>query len=208
MHSQNESETGPRRSGLAGRARGTDLDGRTDEDLMVLVQDGRLDAFELLVERYKVGVYSLCRQLLGNREDAEEASQDTFLKVFRARELFDPGRRFSPWILKIAGNAARDILRKRQRRLVVNSEVLVLEAEGEAPSRVRQDPEPLDVEEIRQVLQGLSEESRLPLILKYLHGMKNREVAETLGISLSSLKVRLGRAREILHSRMRRRWEE
>ncbi len=174
---------------------------------MSLVQAGDLEAFECLVDRYKVAVYSLCRHLLGNPEDAEEASQDTFLKVFRARDRFDPERRFQPWVLKIAGNAARDLLRRRRPREVVNSEVLEAEAErlggGDGDELRRR----LDAEEIRRVLRDLSEETRLPLVLKYLHGMKNREVAATLGISLSSLKVRLGRAREILHARIVRRWE-
>ncbi len=182
---------------------------RSDEELMGMAVEGSLSAFEVLVERYKVPVFSLCYQMLRNREDAEEASQETFLKAYRARHLFDTSRRFGPWILKIATNTSRDALRKRRSiREYASSDFLAREADHfGGDSKGVLDPSELEAEEVRQVLQSLSEENRLPLVLKYLHGMKNREIAETLDISLTSLKVRLSRGRSILHARLCRRRE-
>jgi RNA polymerase sigma-70 factor (ECF subfamily) len=178
----------------------------SDEDLMVLVGRGDLQAFEHLVERYKVGVFSLCFQILRSREDAEEASQDTFIKAFRARDVYDPTRKVAPWLLRIASNAARDVLRKRETRIVVDTDLLVAEADALPDRRDdRSDAQRVDSEEVQRVLGELSEGYRMPLVLKYLNGLTNQEIAESLGMSLSSLKVRLARAREILHSRLWRR---
>lgn len=179
----------------------------SDEELMRLVRDGDLVAFERLVERFKVGVFSLCYQILRSREDAEEASQDAFVKAFRARESYDVERKVSPWLLRIASNAARDILRKRQARVVVNTDLLSAEAEQLLdPDQLRSDSK-LESEEVHKALGELSEQYRTPLVLKYLHGLTNQEIADTMGMSLSSLKVRLSRARELLHARLWKRWE-
>ncbi len=181
----------------------------TDEELMSRVREGDLAAFERLIERFKVGVFSLCYQILRSREDAEEASQDTFVKAFRARETYDEERKVSPWLLRIASNAARDILRKRQTRTLVNSDILAVEPDQ--VSNLNPDGDGvhrLDNEEVHRALGDLSEQYRTPIVLKYLHGLTNQEIADTIGVSLSSLKVRLSRARELLHARLWKRWEE
>ena len=180
----------------------------SDEELMGLVREGDLLAFERLVERFKVGVFSLCYQILRSREDAEEASQDAFVKAFRARESYDPERKVSPWLLRIASNAARDILRKRQARVVVNTDLLIAESDKLLdPEQVKTESK-LESEEVHQALGDLTEQYRTPLVLKYLHGLTNQEIADTMGMSLSSLKVRLSRARELLHARLWKRWEQ
>ncbi len=175
---------------------------------MVCVSRGDLPAYEHLVERYKVGVYSLCYQILRCREDAEEASQDTFIKAYRARATYDPERAVAPWLLRIASNAARDILRKRHTRVVVNSDLLLAESDRIPDTKQDEASQRMDSEEVYQALGDLSEDYRLPLVLKYLHGLTNQEIADSMGMSLSSLKVRLSRAREILHSRLWRRWDQ
>lgn len=175
---------------------------------MVLVREADLSAFEQLVERYKVGVYSLCYQMLRSREDAEEASQDTFVKAFRSRDTYDPDRKVAPWLLRIASNASRDILRKRSARVVVNSDLIVAESDRIPDPRSDETGPKMDGEEVYRALGGLSENYRMPLVLKYLHGLTNQEIADAMGMSLSSLKVRLARAREILHSRLWRRWDQ
>ena len=89
------------------------MDRVTDQDLMRQVQDGDVAAFERVVDRHKRSVFGLCFTMLRSREDAEEASQDTFLKLFRGRDLYDPSRPLQPWILRIAGNTCRDLIRRR-----------------------------------------------------------------------------------------------
>ena len=174
----------------------------TDEQLMVRVKEGDLDAFEAIVERHKNAVYSLAFSILRRREDAEEAAQDTFLKLFRRRDLFDESRILGPWLLRIAGNTCRDQLRRRV------ATRLPMVRESRDPERVFeiQDPRPTDSlttnQLVRHALEGLSDRHRIPLELKYLHQYTNQQIAEALGISVSNVKVRIARAKDVLQTRL------
>ena len=85
----------------------------SDPQLMLRAKSGDTDAFELLVERHKDMVYMVCYSVLRSRQDAEEAAQDTFLKLFRKRHLYDESRALVPWLLRIAGYTSRDLARRR-----------------------------------------------------------------------------------------------
>lgn len=177
---------------------------------MAAVQAGDIAAFEAIVDRYKGTVYGLAYGMLRSREDAEEAAQDTFVKLFRARAQFDPGRRLEPWILRIAGNTCRDALRRRR----VARLPLAGEAEGQSlvdcvadPGSLGRDGLEAGRHAVRQELARLSDALRLPLVLKYLNGFTNRQVADALGISVSNVKVRAARAKDLLQSRLAERME-
>lgn len=173
---------------------------------MLRIQAGDLEAFEQLVERFQSMVHGLALSILRRPEDAEEATQDSFLKLFRARHQYDHARKLEPWLLRIAGNACRDKVRRRR--------------VAELPLARRDDPErdPLlelaDVRlahgaarahvdhSVRGELEQLSDRIRMPLELKYLRGLTNQQIADTLGISLSNVKVQLARGKDILASRL------
>lgn len=171
---------------------------------MLRVQAGDLEAFALLVERFQNMVYGMAMSMLRRPEDAEEAAQDTFLKVFRARASFDSTRALEPWLLRVAGNACRDKLRRRR----ANSLPTVQEGDRDLANEVA-DPrqaqrgrtEGIDVA-VRTELERLSDRMRTPLELKYLRGLTNQQIAEFLGISLSNVKVQLSRAKDLLASRL------
>ena len=173
---------------------------------MLRVQAGDLEAFEQLIERFQTMVHGLAISMLRRPEDAEEATQDTFLKLFRARNTFDNERKLGPWLLRIAGNACRDRLRRRRA--------------AELPT-VRLDSEDRDVlselpdtrlgygasrdhvaPTVRSELDMLSSKVREPLELKYLRGQTNQEIAHALGISVSNVKVQLARGKDLLASRL------
>jgi RNA polymerase sigma-70 factor (ECF subfamily) len=184
------------------------LESHTDEQLMADVKAGDIAAFEALVERYKAVVYSLAFSMLRSPEDAEEAAQDTFVKLFRARAQFDAGRRLEPWLLRIAGNTCRDALRRRTaEKIPVASAV-----EGERLAQLVVDPRSVGREwseatrhAVRHEIERLSDKLRLPLLLKYINGFTNQQVADALGISVSNVKVRMGRAKDVLQSRLEER---
>lgn len=184
---------------------------RSDNELMLRVQAGDLEAFEQLVRRFQTMVHGLAISMLRRPEDAEEATQDTFLKLFRARETFDSERKLGPWLLRIAGNACRDRLRRRR-----VAELPMVQLDG-----VGRDGEDRDVlselpdlrvgsgaaEEhvaptVRGELDRLSDKVREPLELKYLRGQTNSEIALSLGISVSNVKVQLARGKDLLASRL------
>lgn len=179
---------------------------RIENELMLRVQAGDLEAFEQLVERYQNMVYGLALSIVRSPEDAEEAAQDAFVKLFRARHQFDAARELEPWLLRIAGNACRDRLRRRR------ASALPLLGGEEGDDHVQQVPDRRAATEaqkslqqtIRNELDLLSERARLPLELKYLRGMSNQQIADSLGISISNVKLQLARAKDILASRLER----
>lgn len=179
---------------------------RSDNELMLRVQAGDLEAFELLIERFQTMVHGLAISMLRRPEDAEEATQDTFLKLFRARNSFDSQRKLGPWLLRIAGNACRDRLRRRR---AADLPMVRLDGEdrdvlGELPD-LRTGNGAADehvAPTVRTELDRLSDKVRRPLELKYLRGQTNQEIAESLGISVSNVKVQLARGKDILASRL------
>lgn len=174
---------------------------------MELLQGGDIAAFEELVDRFKSVVFGLSLSMLRSREDAEEAAQDTFVKLFRARDQYQAGRSLEPWLLRIAGNTCRDFLRRRR---VERQAVTLLDPENGGVEQFvdgRQVVESGTIgnsEIVRQQLDELSDRFRLPLVLKYLNGFTNRQIADSLGISVSNVKVRVARAKDVLQSRLQR----
>lgn len=173
---------------------------------MLRVQAGDLAAFEQLVERYQSMVYGLALSIVRSPEDAEEAAQDAFIKLFRARHQFDATRDLEPWLLRIAGNACRDRLRRRR----ASTLPVIEEIDGADLAQLLPDNRggltgaQLVQQMVRSELDRLSERARLPLELKYLRGMTNQQIADALGISISNVKVQLARAKDVLQSRLER----
>jgi len=174
---------------------------------MARVKEGDIGAFELIVERYKGMAYSLAYSMLRSREDAEEAAQDTFIKLFRSQQRFDSQRSLEPWLMRIAGNTCRDLLRRRRAArlpLVSSADQEHLAQRVADSSSFRREWTEATSQAVRHEVEKLSEKLRLPLLLKYLGGSTNRQIAQTLGISISNVKVRLARAKDILQSRLER----
>lgn len=181
------------------------LSQRPENELMLRVQAGDLDAFAQLVERFQEMVHGLALSILRRPEDAEEAAQDAFVKLFRARSQYDGSRSLEPWLLRIAGNACRDKLRRRR-----VSDLPVARVDG--GDMLMDLPDPKQVHggnsrqfvdhSVRGELEQLSDKVRMPLELKYLRGLTNQQIATALGVSVSSVKVQLARGKDILASRL------
>lgn len=183
------------------------LSTRRENELMLRVQAGDLQAFEMLVEHYQNIVYGLALSVLRKPEDAEEAAQDAFLKLFRARDQWDSTRDVEPWLLRIAGNACRD--RRRRRQATALPQALgddELDPLAQIPDH-HQAPQ-VEHEDVRQTvrreLAQLSDKVRLPLELKFLRGLNHEQIASVLGVSVSNVKIQIARAKDVLQSRLRR----
>lgn len=177
---------------------------------MLSVQAGDLGAFEQLVERFQNMVHGMAMSILRRPEDAEEATQDAFLKLFRARASYDHSRALEPWLLRIAGNACRDRLRRRRTAELPMSRLATAEGDDEAdPLQDLPDLRAMqgaarqhEDHSVRGELEQLSPRVRTPLELKYLRGFTNQQIADSLGISVSNVKVQLARGKDILASRL------
>lgn len=192
----------------------------TDAELVKRAQGGDNGALEELVGRYETKVYSLVYRMLGNREDAEDALQDTFVNVIRALGRFEARSSFSTWLYRIAANSALTKLRKRGRQDKSESEFLeeVYSVQQQARSQATlpdwstSPDEALLTGEARQVLDEaideLPEAYRVVFVLRDIENLPANEVAEVLDLSVPAVKSRLHRARLYLRNHLSRYFSE
>jgi RNA polymerase sigma-70 factor (ECF subfamily) len=177
-----------------------------DVRLMLQVRDGNAAAFEELVLRYQARLLAVLEHLIGNRESAEDLAQEVFLRVFRARQTYEPGARFATWLFTIANNVASNARRSKARRKEVGppppqpneTSALSLEeiakaASGAQPTRVVDKAEAADV--VRQAMESLGERQKMALLLSRFEGMSYQDIATTMELSIPAVKSLLSRAR-------------
>ncbi|MCB0758001.1 MAG: sigma-70 family RNA polymerase sigma factor [Flavobacteriales bacterium] len=166
-------------------------------DLIQRILSGESRAFGELVQRYQHMVYTVCMRVLRNAEDAEEASQDAFVKAFRNLSGFTGGSKFSTWLYTIAYRSA--ISRARQRRTNTDPlDELVHQPVAAAP---RDGLHRTDVRHyLNQALEKLTPEESTILSLHYLDELSVEEIVTITGLSASNVKVRLFRSRKRLEA--------
>jgi RNA polymerase sigma-70 factor (ECF subfamily) len=177
--------------------------GPGDDELVLLSKDGSIAAFNSLVERYQTQIYNLCYRLLGNREAAEDATQETFLSAYRALPRFVGGN-FRSWLFRIAANGSKDELRRRRRKPVLSIEALsdpqeapleFADASESAEARV----ERIELgDTLRGALQLLPFDQRQAIVLLDVYGYRYEEIAVMTSASLGTVKSRIHRGRERL----------
>jgi len=166
------------------------------EEIIRRFLGGDGEAFNQIVRQWETKVYNLAWRFLGNREDAQDIVQETFLSVFQSlRNLRDP-KSFPAWLYRIALNHCRARWRSRPGDLSLNDPVSPEEEGDEGESRVllpsQQTRDPLEAMDlIRKSLAGLSEDHRTAIILKEYLGLNLEEVAEVMGCPLSTAKSRV-----------------
>jgi len=158
---------------------------------------GEAEAFHGLVERYGDALYRLVYRFLGNHHDALEMSQEAFARAWEKLATFDRSRSFRVWLLSVAANLSRDLLRKRGRRGLVHSNDLLRGATGgESPQTDASERE--EHERLRAAVSRLPDDKRLVVILRYFEGLSLAEMEEIVDVPRNTLKVRLHRARKDL----------
>jgi RNA polymerase sigma factor (sigma-70 family) len=180
------------------RDRGFDRLVGAADDRLERARDGDLQAFNDLVFEYQGLVFNLCYRMLGNRQAAEDATQEAFLSAWRNIGRMR-GETFRPWLLRIAANACTDELRRRGRRPSASLDMAFEEGLPE-PADPRPAPEAHALSgELRQgieaALQLLPEDQRLAVVLCDVQGLEYEEIARVMGTSLGTVKSRLSRGR-------------
>ena len=181
----------------------------TDDHLVSLSKDGDLDAFNSLVDRYQDAVYNLCYRMLGHREAAADATQETFLSAYRAIRTFAGGN-VRGWLLRIAANQSKDELRRRKRKDRAGSLDQYVDIAGAALEVADATPGAAAIVErselsalVQRALDGLPVDQRQAIALVDLAGLRYEEVAEALGVSLGTVKSRIHRGRDRLREYFR-----
>jgi RNA polymerase sigma-70 factor (ECF subfamily) len=169
-----------------------------ERKLIQSIRKGNTRAFSELVNRYKDLVYTLALRMLGNRVEAEEVSQDTFIKVFNSLERFKGDSKISTWIYRIAYNASLDRIRLRKSRTFLDvgdmEDFIFTEMDTALDKMVREERGRL----VGQCLAKLPSEDAGLLTLFYFEEKSLLEIEHILNVPVSSLKVRLFRARKKL----------
>ena len=160
-------------------------------------QAGDQTAFTQLVEAYQTPVYNLAYRMLGNSVEAENAAQETFIRMYTKLDTYDPERKFSSWLLAIASHYCVDVLRRRRMNYLSLDDLPPM-VELSMPKAAQ--PEQVVVREqnasaVQRLLATLPPNYRIPVVLRYWYDMSYREIAETMGVTESTIKTRLHRAR-------------
>ena len=162
----------------------------SDRAIIEQVLSGDVEAYARLVDRHYARCARIAGRVLGNREDAEEAVQDAFLRAFRALEEYEDRERFSAWLTRILVNQCRTMLARTRRR-----EALFLDVDlGALDHPAMEGPVTGPWPELDRALATLPDEQREALVLKYADDLTYEEMARVTGAGESALKMRIQRA--------------
>jgi RNA polymerase sigma-70 factor (ECF subfamily) len=175
--------------------------------LMMRVRAGDDGAFAELVQRYRARVFGSFVKRLGDRQEAEDLTQEVFLRLYRYRQRYQPRARFATWLFHVSQNVARNALRSRRRRPALRLEALASPADpataealladrGEAPSRRIERSELAGV--VRAAVSSLAGRQRAAVELHQFHDRTYAEVAAELDMTPKAAKSLLYRARNEL----------
>ncbi len=175
-----------------------------EQQLIQRAADGDNAAFESLVTQYEKLVYSVTYRMTGNREDAMDLSQETFVKVWKSLKFFKFESAFSTWIYRVAGNVCLDFLRrqKRTQSLTVSDEEVQLDLPDEEQDPAHMFMQKNGQEQIQQALETLEPEYRAALTLRAISGLSYQEIADVLGVQSGTVKSRISRGRERLRKKL------
>ncbi len=183
-----------------------------EEELIAAAQKGDLHCFNQLVEIYQGMVYNSAYRILGDGEEAADATQEAFLSAFQAISNFRGGS-FRAWLLRIVTNACYDQLRRKKRRPTTSLEALL--TEPERPSTLSGGMKPPEEyvaqrelnELLQEGIQTLPPHQRVTLILSDVQGLSYEEIAQVTHVSLGTVKSRLSRGRAGLRDHLLQREE-
>ena len=207
----------PRRPALRGNRTATidapapNLADLADEQLFERYQGGDENAFRVLVERYEPSIKGFLHKRLKDDERVADLTQDTFLRVHRARDRYDVTRKFSTWIYTIANNLLKNEYRNRSRRRETTfSDLRKGTSTGVAPRPVEFEADVPDPEhnayrsELRDAIDTaidqMDEHHRIPFVMREVEDLSYEEIAEAIGIPVGTVKSRLNRARSSFRS--------
>ncbi len=180
-------------------ASGAAIEALKDVELVELVLAGQQNAFEALVERYKDAVQNLAYRMLGNTTEAEDVTQEVFVRAYTQLATYKPAHKFSTWLLSIASHLAIDQLRRRRFLALPLEDVPFLEwiadlGVGPEQSALRGEQQ----DEIQAYLQRLPSKYRAVIVLRYWYDLSYEEISAALNLTPALVKARLHRARELL----------
>jgi RNA polymerase sigma-70 factor (ECF subfamily) len=178
-----------------------------DARLVARAKEGDVASFERLFRKYERRIYNLIYRMVGDRENAADLTQDTFVRAFDSLDSVKTGDYFLPWLWRVATNICRDFARRRKRRPTLSLDTKIEDEEGGRMDRQIQDSstdpallaEREDLaERMQQAIWLLDEDRRIVVLLHHIEGVDVQEIAQILGIPVGTVKSRLARGRSDL----------
>lgn len=180
-----------------------------DADLIRRCRTGDPRAFRELVRRYERPVFSVLMRVVRRPEDAEDLAQETFVRVYRALDRYDPTRPFTAWLFTIASRLAIDHLRRKRLPTMSLSQsdpgssderTIDIEDPGLQPDEVTSHRE--EEVQAQSLIDSLPEHYRIVVMLRHQQDLSYEEIAEALQLPLGTVKARIHRARALLKDRI------
>ena len=175
------------------------------ESVIQRAQGHDAEALGEIYRRYVRRVFGLCRYMLNSREGAEDVTSEVFLKLQRAIESYDGSIPFPRWLLRVAGNQCIDAMRRRQR----GQKVFVEVENGAVSDAASSEPSPLgafirtqEKAQVREAIERLAENYRVPLVLRYYGELSYDEIAQELGLERNHVAALIFRAKQELRRRL------
>ena len=170
---------------------GFNLATMTDAMLVRRVLDGDTAAFTTLVDRHAAACTRFATRMLGNREDAEDATQETFLRAYRSLARYEERQAFRTWLFQILINRCRTAAVRRERR----HRMFLVDDNAVASASVRPAAETSDLRaELQRVVDALDPDQREAFLLKHVEQLSYDQMAAATGVGVSALKMRVKRA--------------
>jgi len=176
----------------------------SDGQLIDAVIDGDQTAYRSLIERYRNYIFTITYNVLKNREEAEEAAQDVFIKIYKTLGSFERKSKFSTWAYTIAYRTALDYHKKKKRHTQsIDAEESYLQIEDKVSLNPDQTMHQQDLKEkLKAAIRQLKPIDASVITLFYLHEKSVQEVAQILELTVSNVKTKLHRLRETLRTQL------
>lgn len=163
--------------------------------LIAQAKAGDTRAFEMLMMRYERHIYRLALRLLGHQEDAQDATQEVFLRLYKHLSRLDENRELVPWLYRVTVNVCHDLVRRRQRNTMVSLDDVDMDALTESMKTEWRAELAQQRRILAEGLKTLSQNERAAVVLRDIEGLSTEDVARILGSSTSTVRSHLSRAR-------------
>ncbi|MCM3634178.1 MULTISPECIES: RNA polymerase sigma factor [Paenibacillus] len=169
-----------------------------DNELMTAIKQGDQSAFRALYDRYYDYAVRVATIVLRNQSSlALDAVQEAFIRIYRSADSFRVEQSFKPWFYTVLLNECKRIATKHGKLIAIGDEALQAFERGSYDQHQFE-----EYAELYDELQRLEEHNRVPIILKYIHDLKDQEIADTLGENLNTIKSRIFKAKQRLRQRL------
>lgn len=172
----------------------------SDIEIVNRCLEGDVEAFGALIERYKKAIYNTAFRMMGNREEAEDISQEAFIRMYNSLSKYNPEYKFMTWALKVTTNLCLDSLRKRKADTVPIEDWYEIKDRKDTPEEeyIRKENQKL----VQDAIMKLPDKYREFLILFHHRNLSYQEIMDIKGESLTIVKNRLYRARQMLRKEL------